>query len=123
LPGQKSPFDIAGEKNPQATKYEVQVQADPASEPTTKLNLLSANDRVDEIGYWHIAGEVANEGDAPAEFVKIIATVYDAQGQVAGTGFAFSSLDTIPAGGKSPFEISLEKRDNFARYELQVQGN
>lgn len=121
LPAQKGPFKILADDNPQAARYELQLEARPSAPPETHLQILSANDRADD-SYLHIAGEVANQGSAPVEFVKIVATIYDDQGRVVDVDSTYSSLDTIPAGGKSPFEIQIFKRDGFARYELQAQG-
>jgi len=122
LPAQKSPFKIVSDINPQATRYELQLEIKLSDPPETKLQILSANDRIDESNHWRIAGEIANQGNASAKFVKIVATIYGDQGVVLDTDFTYSSLDSIPAGGKSPFELDITRRDGFVRYELQVQG-
>ena len=39
----------------------------------------------------HIVGEVLNQAPVTAKFVKIIATFYNANGQVIGTDFAYAN--------------------------------
>jgi hypothetical protein len=43
------------------------------------------------------------------QWVKIVATLYDAEGNVVGTGFTYSELNVIPPGGKSPFTIAIDQ--------------
>jgi hypothetical protein len=69
-----------------------------------------------------IDGEVANHGSTPAEFVKVIATLYDTEGKVVGEGYSYTTLDKIPPGDTSPFEISTSHIDGYDHYVLQVEG-
>ena len=62
---------------------------------------------LDSLGYYHVSGEVINEGDGFAMFVIIVATFYNSSNVVVATENAYSRLDVIPPGRKSPFEILL----------------
>jgi hypothetical protein len=73
-------------------------------------------------GWLYIRGEVVNTGQSDAEWVKVVATLYDAQGNVVGAEYSYAELDVVPAGGRSPFEILLEQWEGFDSYLLQVQG-
>lgn len=122
-PGELSPFEITIENNDAIYRYDLQADAQPATSlPYRDLTILSSTDRVDDIGYWHIVGEVENTGDRPSEFVKIVATIYDESSQVVEVAFTYSELDTISPGSKSPFEVTLESSDRFHSYVLQVEG-
>jgi hypothetical protein len=123
LPGEKSPFDITTNQFENTTRYEVQIDANPArTAPRTDLDILSTSDNIDDIGYWHVTGEVENTGSTPAQFIKVILTARDVNKEVVDVGYSYTSLDTIPPGGKSPFEISIVDNEDIDTYTVQVQG-
>lgn len=64
----------------------------------------------DSIDYWHVTGFVTNGLSVPIEFVRVTANFYSRTGQLLATSFTFSSLNTIPAGGTSPFEVLLTSK-------------
>jgi hypothetical protein len=90
--------------------------------PGAPLEVLSHQGYEDD-SWYTIIGEVKNNSDQPMESVKVIATLYDDQEQVVGTNFTYTSLDTIPPGGKAPFELSTDEWHGTTHYKLQVQGN
>jgi hypothetical protein len=123
MPGQKAPFDVIFDQYAGTADYQVQVQGQPASDlPYTGLVVKNTGERVDDINYWHLVGEVTNEGDDTAEFVQIVATLYDEAGIVVGTAFTFTDLDILSPGATSPFELTVGDEIDFARYLVQVQG-
>lgn len=120
-PGGKTPFETGTDQYQDITNYQLQVQGEPSELPRQDLVVLSHNHYEDN-GWLHIRGEVQNTGSTPAEFVEVIVTLYDTNGNVVGTDFTFADLDTIPAGGVSPFETGTDHYPGFDHYELQVQG-
>jgi len=72
--------------------------------------------------WFHIVGEIINEAGYDAEFVEIVATIYDEGGNFVNSDFAFIALDIVPAGGKACFDLGTEANPLYHRYELQVQG-
>ena len=58
-------------------------------------------------GILHVIGEVINESNQTARFVKVVATFYDQNNQVIGTDYTYTTLSELSPGQKSPFEISL----------------
>lgn len=121
-PAGKSPFDIIMTEATGTTKYKLQVQGNEASLGRQDLVIAGESINTDAIGFTHIQGEVQNTGSQPATFVELIGTIYDADGNVVGVGFTYTTLDTIPAGGASPFDLILQSRPGLDHYEIQVQG-
>ena len=65
--------------------------------------ILSQSSYVDNIGSMHIVGEVLNQAPVTAKFVKIIATFYNANGQVIGTDFTYADPSESSTQPKSSF--------------------
>lgn len=85
------------------------------------LVILSHRSYEDDTDYT-IVGEVQNTSTEPMAFVKVIATLYDEQEEVVGTSYTYTLLDTLPPGGKAPFEITVTNVSDTSSYKLQVQG-
>lgn len=85
------------------------------------LIILSSQSYV-QYGYYFIVGEVWNNTNVPMEYVKIVATLYDNNGYITGTGLTYTDLDVIAPGGKSPFETMTNPYVGTTNYKLQVQG-
>jgi len=123
--GDIAPFDLLLTTPPAGiSQYSLQTQWEPASDvPFQGISLVGdARVSLDSIGFTHIAGQVRNDGSAPAKFVQIIATFYAADGTVVGTDFTFASLDTIQPGQVSPYELVTEPTRPYSNYRLQVQA-
>lgn len=89
---------------------------------TGKVEVKSHTKRVD-YGYPKIVGEVVNNTTAPATFVKVIATFYDAEGKVVGTSFSYAgdtSSTPLQVEATTPFEITDTSKSNFDHYKLDV---
>jgi hypothetical protein len=69
-----------------------------------------------------IIGWLTNESDAVREYVKVVATIKDEDGQVIGTGFTYTELRTLLPGESSPFEIRVQNVPDFNKYTIQVQS-
>jgi hypothetical protein len=126
-PGQRAPFHLSLLSAPQdLVRYELSIEwtRGPARGHFVRgLQITSHATRpagFDDAAY--IFGQVANTGDSPARFVKVAATLYDAQGRVVQTELGYASLDQIAPGGSSPFEILIDSWRGATRYELQVEG-
>jgi len=77
----------------------------------------------DSLGYYHVVGEVQNNGDGALQFVKITATFYDSAGTVVATSFTYTMIEILHAGQKSPFDVFLfdkAQSAKVARYELGI---
>lgn len=75
--------------------------------------------------YYHIVGEMFNSTDDWLEYVRIVATFYDASGTMIGSDFAYTELDVIPPGDRGVFDLGVDASTvggDVASYDLQVQG-
>ena len=74
----------------------------------------------------HIVGEVLNQAPVTAKFVKIIATFYNANGQVIGTDFAYADPPDLAPGQRAPFDIIVLEGSvpmyQVSSYELTVDS-
>jgi len=70
----------------------------PTITPKPLLSLLQvvSSSTYTDAGYMYIVGEVTNNSDVPQVFVKIVATLYDDAGKVAGTDYSYTALEVIP---------------------------
>ena len=105
-------------EQPEATKEETKQGA--------KVEVVSHKEKKTQYGTSSIIGEVINNGDADASFVKITATYYDEKGEVVDTGFTYAG-DTASVAlqptKKTPFELMRMENIKFATYKLDVSWN
>lgn len=125
-PGATSPFDLILISPPAGIAHiSLQTQWDAAFDaPFTGLTVLDgARVSKDSIGFRHISGQVRNDSGVPAQFVKVIATFYGADGTVVDTDFTYTKLDTLQPGQVSPFELITQPSTSAVNFKLQVQGS
>jgi S-layer homology domain len=67
-----------------------------------------------------IAGDVENLTSVRYRFVEVIATFYDASGQVLGTDFTYTDLSTVAAGNVAPFLIWTDVLVGYSHYSLEL---
>jgi len=60
-----------------------------------------------EYDTYHVVGEVRNNGSSGAEFVRLIATLYDDAGEIVDTDYSYTYLDIVAPNELSPFKISF----------------
>ena len=83
--------------------------------------ILSQSSYVNNIGSMHIVGEVLNQAPVTAKFVKIIATFYNANGQVIGTDFTYADPSDLAPGQRAPFDI-LVSEGSVPMYQMSSYG-
>ena len=69
----------------------------------------------------HIVGEVLNQAPVTAKFVKIIATFYNANGQVIGTDFAYADPSDLAPNQRAPFDIIVSE-GGVPMYQMSTYG-
>ena len=69
----------------------------------------------------HIVGEVLNQAPVTAKSVKIIATFYDANGQVIGTDFTYADPSELAPNQRAPFDI-LVSEGGVPMYQMSSYG-
>jgi LysM repeat protein len=71
---------------------------------------------------YRVRGEVHNSGQADAELVVVIVTLYDEEGHIVGARTVDIPAEVFLAGAMAPFEVTLTPMGAVARYDVQVQG-
>ncbi len=91
-----------------------------------KVSILSSSSFSDDIGYYHVVGEVKNNSPKDSmNFVKITSTFYDDAGKVVGTDFTYTNVDVLRPAEKSSFELILTdaaQSQKVSSYKLSTSG-
>ncbi len=87
---------------------------------TILLGLMSSHEYVDDLDFIFIAGEVRNDSQVNAAQAQVMATFYDAEGEVIEETFASTLIDILRPGQRSPFLISLPKPPGMWEYSLRT---
>jgi PBP1b-binding outer membrane lipoprotein LpoB len=127
---------IEQEKAETATEVSIEVTApeveeEEAEEPKEikviepkipKLVVVRKDIREAKYDINYITGEVKNEGTATANNVKVIATLYDADGNLLHTSENLVLDPKLSPGERSTFKIPYDERDypDVADYEVTV---
>jgi LysM repeat protein len=83
---------------------------------------------VEEWGGWlddhnyQIRGKVQNSGEADAEKVALVITLYNEEGHVVGARAVEVEAEVFLSGAIAPFEVTLTPMGPVDRYDVQVQG-
>ncbi len=87
----------------------------------SKVQILSHSSSRQQ--YTHrILGEVQNTGEITVESVEIIATLFNKDRAVIVTDTAYTKVNKIEPGAKSPFELSTYTKPNeIDTYDLHIQ--
>jgi LysM repeat protein len=76
---------------------------------------------LDESNY-QVRGRVENTGQAEAEKVAVVVTLYDEQGHVVGARTVGIPAEVFLPGAIAPFDVTLTPLGPVARYSVEVQG-
>ncbi len=71
---------------------------------------------------YQIRGKVHNIGEADAEQVAIVITLYNEEGHVVGARVVDIAAEFFLAGAIAPFEVTLTPMGPVDLYDIQVQG-
>lgn len=71
---------------------------------------------------YRVTGTVRNTGQADAERVSVVVTLYNGQNHVVASRTVEIAAEVFLAGAEAPFEVVLTPLDEVARYDVQVQG-
>jgi hypothetical protein len=68
-----------------------------------------------------MVGEVVNSTSRHLQFVEVLASFYDGNGDLAGTGSTFAEIKVVEAGGRAPFKLTAPQIPaSFQTYELRL---
>lgn len=96
----------------------------PPPAPGQTLTVVSSSSYSDDIGTFHVAGEVRNNGAELMEFVEIAGTFFDAAGQVVGSESTYTHTDFVAPAEAAGFDLAVPDGVSLGitRYDLAVQG-
>jgi LysM repeat protein len=125
--GGRSPFAILFSAPPASfAQYQTQVLS---GVPHTHLGPRYPDlEVVEDWGGWldennyQVRGQVQNSGEADAEKVAVIVTLYDQEDHVVGARTVSIPAEVFLAGAVAPFEVTLTPLGPVDRYDVQVQG-
>lgn len=93
----------------------------PAPAEEGEVFLQGVSDYLSATGSHYIVGEVVNTTEDNLWFVEVLASLYDAVGQLVGTGSTFTELSIVEAGGSAPFRLAiLDPPSSLADYKLRI---
>jgi hypothetical protein len=121
-PGQKAPFRVGFYDYPDYSSYDLTVTYFSTAQPTrTGVSVLSSDSWTDPLSSWlHTVGEVQNNTTGNVEWVKVVATYYDASGRVTNAHYNYVLLDVLGPGQKGPFKILTDNRP-YSSYAFGVE--
>lgn len=79
--------------------------------------VLSHHGFLDSSGYYHIFGEVKNNGLQPLRFVEVVASYYNSSSAFVTTSYGFTEVDVLFPGRKGPFHIILSVKNLSAQVD------
>jgi hypothetical protein len=125
---EKSPFDVLFEPPMGYDHYRISsVTADATSSGVNhNFTVQQTNDYVDSAGYRHLVGTATNNNTTTAQFVQIIATMYDASGIVRDTDFTYVNTDdnsSLAPGQTASWEILHDAARPFSSVALIAESS
>jgi hypothetical protein len=92
-PAEKSSFEIILNDAAQSQKvdsYKLSASGDKTEALPASLKLSIGDSHLDDIGYSHIVGEVTNQGNQKATFVKVSDAFYNSSNAVVAADFTYT---------------------------------
>jgi hypothetical protein len=107
-PAEKSPFkiiliDLGQSQKVSSYKLYASGQKTEPLPPSLKLNV--GDSHLDAIGAYHVVGEVTNQGNQKATYVKVSAAFYNSSNTVVAADFTYTDPKDLEPGQTAPFEI------------------
>jgi len=122
LPGQRSPFALILPRPVDLWEYSLRITARPTLEqPLAGLEVVQSHAYEDQVGFYHVTGEVENTGQRTADRVQVIVTLYDKWGKIVNAGFVYSEPRPVRPGEKAAFDCSFNYYPLVKEHAIQVE--
>ncbi len=124
-PGAHVPFELTVESPQPIYRLDLVALSAPATDfPRQDFQFANINQWAGESNMYCLSGQVQNTGSPLADYLVIMATTYDDQGQVAGFGeYAPAYPEVIVGSQTTPFEICIDPlNQQIARHEFRAVG-
>ena len=127
-PAEKSSFEIIlndAQQSEKVSNYKLSVSADKTQPLPASLKLNVGDSHMDDIGAYHIVGEVTNQGNEKATFVKVSGAFYNDSNTAVAAGFTFTDPKDLEPGQTAPFEIIVDAptTNEITSASLNVNSN
>jgi hypothetical protein len=122
LSGQRSPFALTLPRPVDLWEHSLRITARPTLEqPLAGLEVVQSHAYEDEVGFYHVTGEVENTGQRTADRVQVIVTLYDKWGKIVNAGFVYSEPRRVRPGEKAAFDCSFNYYPLVKEHAIQVE--
>jgi hypothetical protein len=122
LPSQRSPFALTLPRPVDLWEYSLRITARPTLEqPLAGLAVVQSRAYEDEVGFYHVTGEVENTGQRTADRVQVVVTLYDKWGKIVNAGFVYSEPRRVRPGEKAAFDCSFNYYPLVKEHAIQVE--
>jgi peptidoglycan/xylan/chitin deacetylase (PgdA/CDA1 family) len=131
-PRTRSPFEIVARRPAAYARTTVRVCTPSATggclsgqvstAPIGALPITAGPSTLDASGRRHLTGTVRNANSGTAYLTQAVTTLYDADGNVAGLGAAFTKPSAIAPGASAPFEVVATGSASPNRVGYQAQA-
>jgi hypothetical protein len=90
--------------------------------PSSSLAVVEKRQHEDQVGLYHVEGQVSNVGPAAVDRVRVAVTIYDADGDVVNADAAYTTPQRLEPGETGTFHITVLEFPHAQRYTIQVEG-
>jgi len=107
---EKSPFEIILTDLGQSQKvssYKLYASGQKTEPLPASLKLNVGGSHLDAIGAYHIVGEVTNQGNQKATYVKVSGAFYNSSNTVVAADFTYTDPKDLEPGQTAPFGIII----------------
>jgi len=70
------------------------------------VTIVGQSAYTDDIGYFHIVGEVQNASNQTIKSVQLVVSIYDSTHTIIGTTSGYTDIDVLRPGERSAFSLS-----------------
>ncbi len=121
-PGQAAPFDVFMGTPPPFDSYTAAPSGQPsANAPVDQFTILSQSS-YDDAGVRRLVGELRSDLAGNAGLVQVVATFYDANGKVWRASQAYTLLNVLRPGQRSPFVLTTSGASQIASASFLVRA-
>ncbi len=125
-PGATSPIVILLKDTPEFASISWELDVDKASyvpKTVSGLRVEASSPAPNSWGAWEAEGKVYNDGDQPAEFVKVELQGWSADDKLVGMGDSYAKGAVLKPGESARFKhVGVQFDVKPARFELHVEG-
>ena len=130
VPDMLSPFRVIFSNAPETwDSYELTVTWTNFGAEPLGLDITSHEGYFGQSDSFRVRGVVHNQASEAREYVFIVVTVYNADGEVIGTDFSFAAPSTLQPGQQVTFDVEVYSwagkpdRSQLALYKVAAYGN